>query len=360
MALELLSRRLATTTNDFIKGAEDAITRNRKLMALLRSRGQITYGHEGTNCDWGIEFRRGDMQQYTGSMTFAPVDRHKRGILRWGGYVSTDMIQKREMLINKGKAALIKVYSDLAKKVRSDIEQKFPDEIITADGNAAGSEQRIHGLESIFSISGAATNGYVGVNNDTYAGLSTAVGNYGGNWDTSGGNTIWPRGMGDDHYDFHTPIVVLVDNTTGFGTGASWANNSEESLRFGIDHSQRNATMDGQLDLILLDREWFRVFKDTQTSKERINVTSESTLYKLGFRDIFNFDGIDVTKEWSVPVNTGYGLSMGQMELRSLQEELLDVYDDYDHATHSHRFSCDFHGNLVLKTIRHFVKWRNT
>ena len=361
MALELLSRRLATTISKYLRDAVDAFTRNRKLLAMLRSKGKITFGHSGKDVDWGVEYAQGDMAQYTGDKTFIPVDRFKRAVLDWGGYEVTDAIQKREKLMNRGKEALIKVYGEMAKRMKRDLEQQFPGRLINADGNASGSENEISGLNTFFSVSAAvAASVPVGLNNDTYAGLSTAPANYGGSWEQSGGNDIWPLGTGDAEYDFWRPLVVLYDSANFSASTANWKNNCEEALAFGIDHSNRNGTADGSMDLILLWRDGFRQFKDVQRAKERINVSTDSPLYKLGFRDMFNFDGVDVTSEFDIPNAYGYGIPTSMMELMSMQDELFDMTQSFDHASDTDRFSSSFHGQLKCESIRHFTQWRTT
>lgn len=365
MALELLSRSLATTIRDYMKGAVDTMARKRKLLAMIRSKGKITYDHGGQGIDWGVEYQEGEMVAYSGSHTFTPVDRFKRAFLDWGGYSVTDAIYEKEMLKNQGKPALIKVYTDMGKRLENDLRKNFPARLLRADGNAAGQELEISGLETFFSISGKeAADVPVGVNNDTYAELSTAGGNYGGFWEEdSGGDSIWPLGTGPTVFDFWRPLVILWDTPAGTGLSAAsptWKNNCEEALRFGIDHSMRNDNIDGQLDLILLWRDGYRQFKDVQSAKERINVTADSPLYKLGFRDMFNFDGIDVTSEFDVPNEVGYGIPTGSMELCSQLGTLFRVRDEMDLASDSHRFVADFQGQLKCESIRHFVKWMKT
>lgn len=362
MSLEFLPRRLATTIHNYIRGAVDVMSRKRKLLALMRSKGKMEMNCSGDMCDWGVEYQEGSLSAYTGNFTFTPVDRFKRAQLDWGGYAVPDVIQERERIVNKGKEALIKVYGEMGKRLEADMRKQFPEQLLISDGNAAGSELAISGLETFFSISGAeAADVPVGVNNDAYAGISTAGGAYGGDWDEdSDGDSIWPKGNGPTVFDFWRPLVVLYDSASPKLSAAtpSWRNNCEEALRFGIDFSMRNDNVDGQLDIVLLWIDGYRQFKEVQASKERINVSTESPLYKLGFRDMLNFEGVDITKEYDVPDEVGYGIPTGVMTLQSLLPELFRVRDEFDLASDSHRFVCDFHGQLKCESIRHFVKWR--
>ena len=359
MALESVVRSLATTISNYIKGAADAVTRKRMYLAMVREKGKLTFKHSGLNTDWGIEYAEDDLNPYTGNLTFEPVNTWIRAILGWGGYDMTDLITKRERLMNGGsKTQLIKVYTDMGERLEARVMRKFPGRLILADPTVAGHEGEITGLDTIFSIS-AATAGdtRVGLNNGEYAGLSTAPAAYGGSWDQSGGNDIWPLGDGSTSYDFHRPLTVLYDATGFNGATNTWESNAETAIRFGLTHTNgRNNGMDSQVEVVALWRDGFRIFKDIQTAKERINVTGQTTLYRLGFKDEFNFDGVSVVPEYDVPNAVGYGIPFGQVELMSMQPELLDVYSDFHHDTHSHRFSADFHGQQKFKTIRNFFK----
>lgn len=362
MALELLSRRLATTIANYIYGAVDAMSRRRKVLSVLKKLGKITYGHGGDpSAAWDVEYRQAELLPYSGSFTFAAVDRWKQAQLPWGGYAATDMISERERLVNSGKQALVKVYDKMGTRIKNDITQQFPSRILRSDGNASGHELEISGFETCFGISGqaVAADCPVGVNNDVYAGLSTAPNAYGGAWEDDGaGNEIWPLGIGPTVSDFWRPLVVLWDSTKFSGATQTWKANAEEAIRFGIHHSRRNDTMDGDLSMVLLWRDGFRQFKDVQQLKQRINVMANSPLYEVGFRDMFNYDGIDVTDDYDVPNEIGYGVPGGVLELMCLTDDLFRVRDDMDLASDSHRFVADMHGQLKIESLRHMVKWQ--
>jgi hypothetical protein len=291
------------------------------------------------------------------------VNRFRRAELDWGGYDVTDAIQEKERLTNQGKAGLIKIYSEMGTRLEKDMRKQFPQRLLLADSNAQGSELEIAGLETFFSISGAEAglDGAVGVNDDTYAGIQTAGGAYGGQWEEDDdGNSIWPLGTGPTVYDFWRPLVVLYDSDYWGGATPTWENNCEAALSFGIDNSMRNDDSDGQLQMILAWRDGYTKFKNVQRAKERINVSTDSPLYKLGFRDMLNFDGVDITSDFDVPNEVAYGLPVGVMELMSQLDSLFRVRDEHDLASDSHRFVCDFQGQLKCESIRHFVKWRKT
>lgn len=357
------SRVVNTTINEYMREQEVNILRNRKLTAMMRERGRITFNHAGLLMDWKVKYKRAPMQGYADSdtLTFTRKDRWKTAQLDYRGYAATDAMTKLEKLKNKNTEAIVKVYSEIASNLAEDVEEHFGDEFYI-DGNASGNSKRIHGIESFMSVSGAAANGYIGLPNDTYAGLVTTLANYGGDWSSSGGNTTWPTGTGDAHYDFWSPLIVDYTDTSWSASTKTWPNTCREALRYGILKGKKNKSKKGMLDLILLNDELYRQFEDKCDSNERLIVKRgdrKGSLYALGFEDVINYDGVDITYEYGVPVNTGYGWSMENMELCSLQGQVwVPEGPDFDIASQSWRFSIDFFGNMRFNP-RYFVKFVN-
>lgn len=345
------SRVVNTTIAEYVKGEEVNILRNRKMLALMKQRGRITFNHGGTSIVKRVRFKRAPMIGYADgdSLTFSRRDRWKTSELDWRGYSVTDAMTKKERLMNKSKEQIIDIYADVGKALMDDIDDQFGEEFYI-DGNATGNSKRIHGIESWFGSTGSpATNGYVAVPSDTYAGLVTTLGNYGGAWATSGGNVTWPTGTGDAHYDFWTPLIVDYGNSSFQAATDNWVNNCVEALRFAIIKSKKNKTKKGMIDYITLDDELYRLFLGVNDSKQQIRISRNESvgLVALGFTDVTNFDGVDITYEYGMPSSIGYGLNVDYLELMSLQPQLFVVEGpDYDIETKSWRTSIDFFGNM--------------
>lgn len=341
-----------TTIHQYIREEEDNVIRNRKFLAMLRDQGRITFNHSGDLMDWKVRYKRARPRvfQESDTLTFSRVNRWKTAQLDWRGYAATDSITKFEKLKNKGAEAIIKVFSQMASSLMADIEEYFGDELYV-DGNAAANAGRIHGLESFFGDTGTgAAAGYIVPPSDTYAGLSTVLGQYGGTWSTSGGNVTWPSGKGDPEYDFWSPVIVDYTDSAWQATTKTWANTCTEAVRYATTKSQRVRSKRGMMDMIMLQDELFRLYLEKQESKERLIIQrgdKKGGLYSLGFSDVINQDGTDITSEYGVPDNTGYGLNIQNFELCSLQGQLFVAeLPDFDIATQSDRFSIDFFGNL--------------
>src|SRR5262249_41119019 len=110
------SRIVNTTIHEFIRGAEVNVLRNRKLLALMKERGRITFNHAGDLLDWKVRYKRAPMIGYADSdtLTFSRRDRWKTAQLDWRGYAATDSMTKKEKLMNKDVAAIVKIYTEVA------------------------------------------------------------------------------------------------------------------------------------------------------------------------------------------------------------------------------------------------------
>ena len=361
------SRVVNTTIRKYMKGEEVEILRNRKLTALLQSRGRVKYNQSGEQVDWKVRYKRAPLTGFADAdtLTFPRRNRWKTAALPWRGYATTDSMTKKEKLMNKNTEAIVKIYDGVARILLEDIEDQFGDELYI-DGNGTGNSKRIHGVESFFAATqtinistGAARTANaadkVGYPNDTYAGLSTTLANYGGSWSGS-----WPTGTGDAHYDFWSPVLVNYTSTAFGGAADTWAAQGDEAMRWMIIKCQKNKSKRGQLDLILLDSELFNDLLNLVDAKERFisrpNRT-EGSLAKLGFTDMLNYDGVEVTWEYGVPSSVGYGFNVDHMELQSLQSQLfVPEGPDFDIASQSYRFSIDYFGNLKCSSPRNFGK----
>jgi hypothetical protein len=305
------TRVVHTTIKKYIRQQEVNILRNRKLTAMLKEKGRISYNNSGESLDWKVRYKRAPLQGYSDAetLTFPRRNRWKTATLPWRGYASTDSMTKKEKLMNKNTEAIVKMYSEIASLLMDDIEEAFCDELYI-DGNATGNTNRIHGIESFFGTNGtinvstgaqrsANAGDKAGEPSDTYAGLSTVRANYGGSWTGS-----WPSGTGSAHYDFWSPLIVCYNSTAFGGTGDTFATQGNEALRYGIIKSQKNKSRKGAMDMILLESTLYESFLLLMDSKERFVSRpgrKEGSLAKLGFTDNKNYDGVDITWEYGPP-----------------------------------------------------------
>ena len=90
-----------TTINRYIRGEEDAIKRNRKILAMLEKRGRIKYNISGDQLDWKVKYRRAVMSVNNGeqNIEFSRINRFKTANLDFEGYTVADSMTKREKLM---------------------------------------------------------------------------------------------------------------------------------------------------------------------------------------------------------------------------------------------------------------------
>jgi hypothetical protein len=370
MASQEFNRALQTTISEFMLGAEDNTIRNRKFLALLKAKGRLTFNHSGTDLNWGIRYKQRQLAGYADGDTimFQRSDTFKRANIAWRGYTLNDMVTKKEKLMNRGKPALIQYVSELVENMMEDFTAAFHKQLYI-DGNATGNSKYIHGFDSFCSTFTNSPGNLVAIPNNTYASLSTNPGTYGGSW-----TGTWPNGYGDSEYDFWSPILVDYTNTGWPETTKTWPNTCHDALRYGIIKCKRNDSIKGMLDVVMLDQELYRQWLPVLDNKERVIVNPGSgsdtgqgkgarpTLRNLGFGDVQNFEGAEVTWEYNVPVDAagnpqGYGYNMDEMELCSLQDRLF-VSDgpNYDEATMADRYAIHMFGNMKFNP-RYFAKW---
>lgn len=375
------ARIAATNIAQEIKGYEDQTTRNRKLLALMRKRGRFLFNQSGDGFNWRMKYRRADIEPNDGSQPVSIAQQNKwiKASLDYRGYAVADAMTKRERLKNRGPSAIIKVFENMIPDLIKDLDDSMGDEFYV-DGNATGNEQRWHGVESfmgsngtvtIGTQTGAATTGSsvtadpCAYPSDTYAGISTIPGSYGGTWTGS-----WPNGSGDPEYDFNSPVLVNYPSTY-FSATKTFAANGKLAVRFGIMKTRRNSSKSGGLDMILMENEMYRKFLEILDTKERF-MASGSEMKELGFGEMVSFDGVDVGFEYGLPAPggngtqtlttnsdsmLGYGFNVDEMQFLSMQSGIFESEGpDYDIASRTWRVVVDNIGNLKFASPRHFLK----
>lgn len=377
MALQQTSTEWArianTTLSEYIDGETNLLMRQRKVFAMLQKKGRIKYGQSGDGFVWTPRVKRATVQvnNLEQTLQFSRVNRWKNAFLDMAGYAVTDAVTKRERLKNKSGQAIIKIFSGIGERIRDDLEDAICEETYV-DSSATGNSGRLSGLETMFAAtqtitvtSGAARSANAAdpcyYPNDTYAGLSTVLGSVGGGtWNTSTDiNSTWPYGRGRSEYDVWSPVIVQ-GVSTAFG-GSSWAENCVKATRYGIDAiNGRVKASQGEMNFIIHNNGGYRQYKDKLDPKERIAVSSTTGLRSLGFTDVIEQDGVEITSEFGVPNNAGYGLNMKMMTLRSWLEgdKLFEVEGpEYNMAEQGWLVACIMAAQFQFVSPRSFCKW---
>jgi hypothetical protein len=362
------SRTAATTLANHIREVEESMLRNYQMGALLEAGGRVNYNNSGEGFDWPVQYRMHKVEGNTGETqrNFARRNLWKTASLEFRGYQTTDSMYYREFRSNKGPEGVVKVFDNFVERLETSLTQGLGGEYY-ADGSASGNEQSWHGLESMFVLNGTvnSTSGaqrsanaadIVGYPNDTYSGLSTVLGNYGGENESG---QYWPDGIADAEYDFWSPLVVNYTTTHADlpSSTNTWAGQGDEAMRYAIINAQRNTSKNGQITNILLSRDLYMGLLNIIDTKERIQISSEQSLRALGFKNVLNFDGIEVSWEAAIASGVGYGINYDNMELKSMDESLLrSEGPEYDIHSQSFNAVVSTLSNLKFSSPRNFFK----
>lgn len=362
------ARTIGTTLVTHLKEEELTTFRKFKVFAALEANGKVAMNQGGRGFDWQVRYRNQPVTSNNGESprVFARHNLWQRAYLPYRGYTVTDQVTKREMLENRGAQALIDIAGKMASRLQESMQEHLSKEIYI-DGNATGNENRWHGLESIFSNNGtvnvstgaqrtANAADPFGFPNDEYAGLSTGLGAIAGSQLATGS---WPYVSVDPEYDYYSPVICNYTSTYFGGATATWKDQCVEAIREAVHHAKRNDTRENQIDMILLDRSLYIQFLNRLDSRERAIVTKSSGLRSYGFGDVVELDGIEVSTEYSVPSGVGYGLSIGNMELKCMESQLMVPEGPYyNEELQSHRYAVSVLANIKMKSPRNFVKWQ--
>ena len=343
-------RILKSTRENWSENLADETIEHHPILALLKAGGRLKTNCDGTDLKWTILYKERGLIPYADfdDLSFIRQDLLQTATLDTRGYKMVDAISEKEMLQNKGKHAIIKLFGKMADDMKKNAGTRLCAEFYV-DGNATGNSKRLSGLETMMSMTGqTAADREATTLNDTYAGLSTAKGAYGG-------------AQGDRHYDFWSPMIVSTN-----ATGYTWAANADQHLRYAITQMTRSQMKDESLDLIQLTRSAYREFVDLLSTTERVIVNKEDVgIRKFGFKDVVSFDGVDVTFDPDIPatdansdVVSGYGFTTGKMEYCLLGDSLWHASgDDFDVTRQCFTWWVGNYGNLRFQSPRHFAKF---
>ncbi len=81
----------------------------------------------------------------------------------------------------------------------------------------------------------------------------------------------------------------------------------------------------------------------------------------MGFQEVFQQDGVEISWEYGVPGAVGYGFNIDNMELMSWQDDLFDVRGPiFNELNNAYHVVIDFLGQIKFNTPRKFMKLINT
>jgi len=369
----VVDRILTSTIPDHIRKLEDAHMRKYAFPAQLQAAGRVVMNCGGNGFDWPVRYKRRPTTHATGTevRTYTATNLNKKAELAWRGYETRDIISALELDMNKGEAAIVNLMDNFANSLKQDLDDNLARQYF-ADGTTNTRDWT--GLETMFATSGTVSTAatppstdsravnqgdIVGYPSGTYANIHTDLQYYGG----SQYDGIWPAGDQDPQVDFWTPLVLFGDssNSTAYSaTTHDWFHQCEELIGYAVTNTGRLAGASGLPTTCLLDRGMYNELKNGMRSRQGIEISrgeGDFSLVRFGFKDVIVVDGVEVTFDNCLPVDTGYMYSYQNIELRSLRESLLVVEGPlYDMDLQGHKCAVFTRSNLKFESPRNFFK----
>lgn len=363
---------LEVTRETYMKTVVKAAMRRRLFFAMLRKRGKFKFNQGGTDLTWLIEKKQHNPQQFGDGqpIQFVRKSLHKQATIGFRSYYDNDAISWRNEMQNKGTDALVKLGASKLEGLGTSMKSFLNGELFK-DGYAAGNEQSIHGLESMFGTGTTVAGDIIAQPSDTYATLATDLATEGGVWSSdyttspnANAASDWPFGNpvghhSGTHYDYWSPKHWNW-SSTGWNTGGvTWEDNCLLVLRNAVTCQRRLNGEEGKTDMFLCDD---RMLIDLKTALEPRMRTStpHKAAQDLGFESVVNYEGVAVDTDFHIPVNAGYGVSLDQMEFCTQTPDLFESHGPQWELTQmAHLFLTAFLGNVKYKSPKYFWKTSN-
>lgn len=327
----------------FVRRVSDETLRRNVITSMLKARGRIDFGCDGTQLTWPLKYKRNTLGTYQdgAEVVFSRKQPYKRATLDWRAYDMNDVVTDDEILKTRGRNALFKLYEQKERDLREDIAVEFNGEFFQTGADGL----RMNGIHSLFTSVTHASASVEGTHSGTYATIPQTKGTFGGTSDS------------DPQYTFWTPTVLTWNSSAWFaGAGPTLRSNSFEVARYGIIRTQRRNNKNARVDYIDYCLDWYTQFLNAFEDKEQIYTSKgdKDTVGGLGFQAIW-FDGVEITWEEDVPDNQAFGINVDQMRLCVLGDELFRFQHEYDLRQKGWLLDADIWGNFQFNP-QHFFK----
>lgn len=343
---------------DYLRVNVEPVFRRRVLLQELQSRGRITKGHGGEYVEWRPRFKRKEIVAGEGDpvgIDFPRSNERRPAQLRWRQYQLGQSITKFEVLVSQNKdTALFNIVEQALKTGIEDFREGLCDELYI-DSSAAGYGKRLSGFETWFAVNGVVSNSKAGDPNDEYAGIHTNLGYYSGSWTPDSGDG-WPTGTGKPQYHFWSPLVVDYTSAdwdataqTWGGTNGTWQEAIGYMMTYGSDLQKQ------KYDVLLLNSGMLEKAKRSLKSIQRLDLAPKAGSVDIG-PTYLDFEGLNIASEYGIPDSVGYAFSWDNLELMSMQRDLIEQTEDTDITTSTRLIALDAYLQLKCQSPAYTAK----
>jgi hypothetical protein len=353
----------------YFQGESDLTFRSRIWMALMEKYGVIDYGVDTSYaCVWDVIYRLPEVSTFgdSGDINFDEHSALQQLTVNVRGYKATDRLPKKQYLLNRGSTRISNLYKGKSERLLKSMRHNLCSEIYT-DGYATGNTHRLIGLESFLGSGTVAAGDRVAKTDDSYGGLTTDLGDYGGTWSDSGVaasqynatlSNDWPYGQGSPEYDFISPLLVNYSSTAWPSGSTSFIDNCEDVLRFAILAQRHRGAIEGS-GTPLVNLMGTRLYNDVLTyySARNVQHIPVPDAVQLGFPETINFEGAWLTHDYDCGANVGYIIQPDMMELFTPQSQLFEVEGpEWSTPDQAFLYIVSMFGNMRFSSPKFFGK----
>lgn len=287
MADDLVNRVTATTTSNFFKDFQDAVSKMAVEYWWAAKHGLFTYGLGGKDLQWRLRYQRGTPIGYSGgaeAQTFAVRNDYLTMTLGWRGVAHGIVITKQESWECKGKQEIIKLVPTLIADMKDDLLDRFGTDFY---GSGTGlSSKTFHGLAA--SIGSGLNLTYAGQSQSTYSALQNQA--------------IDGAGFSAD------PIAKF------------------RSLKIACAKGQRGGRSRNQLDIFLCHSDEFETTLNHEDAKR--SYVENSEMAEAGFENIV-VCGTPLAWSEYATADTIFGLNSNLFEFPCATEQLFEADSEW-------------------------------
>lgn len=358
MALENIVPNAAltgSTIDKYIRKLADPILDRHPVTGLLKAKGRIEYNCSGTQMTWPVVMRRPTPTAYLPDEPRSAPRRayHKTATLPWRMFGIAERVDEFTKRANRGAEALAKHWTTAISKMTDSMGIKLGQDFLAMDGNASGYTTEIHGMKSFLTQGLQVGTLPSFAPNDTYAGLSTVVGTYGGT------AALFPEHTSASPVTveacFWSPILIDVKDDYFTGTSHTWFYQWRQAMEYSSMWMMERQGI--RPDTWLTTPSWFHDIKQSLAASEQINVNrgDNSLATKLGYESV-SLNGIDITYTQDMPASTCYGIKWDKVGVHSLGGQLFETDKERDWFVQSDVLGLTFMGNLRFESPAYFIK----
>lgn len=333
---------LAMNSAKIFGDQSDETGRNLTVIGLLEKHGRLMYNQTVSWANkWRISYDLPPSRAYQrhGDYSFATTPRWKEANIRVQGFTIDQSIVYMDYLENGGgtsREGTINLLDDRSKALVAGGRLAYNKDFFN-DGNSAAGTGRFHGLDSCLGDDGNTVAADLVANpSDSYAGLNTNLGTFGGTglWTTdlatppnaTIGND-WPFGSGPLPYDANSPLLVN-SSSTSWQDGLEIIDNADELFRFTFEAQASRIQADPEFtgaNLFMICGSTFLKNAKQHYANKHIILQEFQEYRDFGLANILEFEGKGLASDWHIGANTAYVINPIAIEYFTPSAKLWDV-----------------------------------